>query len=78
MKSTYIRMNLSLNPLLKKSWIRLCMSTLVCRLNVAKLASALFCCVTITWQQIFKGPLQVMIVNMFFRMWLFTSDIFGR
>jgi len=27
---------------------------------------------------IFKGSLQVAIVNAFFRMWLLTSDIFGR
>jgi len=34
--------------------------------NAAKLASALFyCCVTITWRRIFKGFLQVTIVNAF-------------
>ena len=30
-------------------------------------------CVTITWQQIFKGSLQVTIVNVLFHMWLLTS-----
>ena len=50
--------------------------------NVTKLASALSycyrCCVTITRQPIFKGSLQVTIVNALFRMWLLTSDIFDR
>jgi len=34
-------------------------------------------CVTITWQRIFKGSLQVTIINAFFRMWLSTSDSNG-
>ena len=36
------------------------------------------CCVTITWQRIFKGSLQVTIVNALFRTWVLTSHIFDR
>ena len=31
-------------------------------------------CVTITWQQIFKGPIEIM-VKAFYRMWLLNADI---
>jgi len=53
-----------------------------CRLTLRNLRA--FCstisrsCVTITRQWIFKGLLQVTIINAFFRMWLMTPDIFGR
>ena len=57
--------------------------SLVCRLKTlrnlpAHCCAVALCCVTITWQRIFKGSLQVTIVNALFRMWLLTSDIFDR
>jgi len=51
----------------------------VCTLTLRTHCSTVaLCCITITWQRIFKGSLQVTIINAFFRMWLLTSDIFGR
>jgi len=55
----------------------------VCRLKKlrnlpAHCYAVALCCVTITWQRIFKVSLQVTIVNALFRMWLLTSDIFDR
>jgi len=44
----------------------------------AHCSTVVLCCVTITWQRFFKGSLQVTIVSAFCRMWLLTSDIFGR
>jgi len=52
-----------------------------CRLTLRNLrahySTVSLSCVTITWQRIFKGSLQVTIIALF-RMWLLTSDIFGR
>jgi len=54
----------------------------VCRLTLwnllAHCSTVALCCVTITRQRAFKGLLQVTTVNAFFRIWLLTSDIFGR
>ena len=47
--------------------------------NLRALRSTLsLICVKITWQRIFKGSLQVVIINAFFCMWFLTADIFGR
>jgi len=54
----------------------------ICGLTLENLRShcstVALCCVKVTWQIIFKGSLQVTIVNAFFRMWLLTTDIYGR
>ena len=44
----------------------------------AHCSTVALCCVTIRWQRIFKGSLQVTIVHARFHTWLSTSDIFGR
>ena len=42
----------------------------------AHMSAVALCCLTITWQRIFKCPLQVTMVNALFCSWQLTSDIF--
>ena len=69
-------------PIWQPCWWWTCSSLLSLQTHVAKLgahcSAVALCCLTITWQRIFKGSLQVTIVTAFFRMWLLTSNIFGR
>jgi len=44
----------------------------------AHCSTVALCFLTITWQRIFKGSLQVTVAKAFCRMWVLTSVIFGR
>ena len=68
-------------------WLSHCLQfahvhSFVCRLTLRNLrahcSTVALCCVSTTWQGTFKGSLQITTVNVFFRMWLLTSHIFGR